>query len=40
MSFQGEKLGQGRDAAVKFLRENPKVSEAIEKEARKKISLG
>ncbi len=40
LSFQDEKLGQGRDAAIKFLKENPKIQEQIEKEARKKISLG
>jgi len=37
LSFQNEKLGQGRDAAIKFLKENPKVVDAIEKEVRKKI---
>ena len=39
LSFKEEKLGQGRDAAIKFLRENPKVQEEIEKEVRKKISV-
>ncbi|MFH0826490.1 MAG: recombinase RecA [Candidatus Omnitrophota bacterium] len=39
LSFKEEKLGQGRDAAIKFLRENPKVREEIEKEVRKKISI-
>jgi recombination protein RecA len=38
LSFQGEKLGQGRDAAVKLLREQPKIEDNIEKEARKKIA--
>lgn len=39
-NFQNEKLGQGRDAAIKLLREKPKLQEEIEKEARKKITLG
>ena len=37
LSFQGEKLGQGRDAAMKLLKEKPKVQDDIEKEIRKKI---
>ncbi len=40
LSFQNEKLGQGREAAIKLLKEKPKLQEDIEKEARKKISLG
>ena len=40
LSFQNEKLGQGRDAAVKSLKEKPKLQEEIEKEVRKKISVG
>ena len=39
LSFKGEKIGQGRDAAVKFLKEQPKVQDAIEKEVRSKLSL-
>ncbi|MCK9431910.1 MAG: recombinase RecA [Candidatus Omnitrophica bacterium] len=35
-SFEDKKLGQGRDAAIKFLKENPKLQEDIEKETRKK----
>lgn len=35
MSFKDEKLGQGRDAAVKALRENNKLREAIDLEVRK-----
>ena len=38
--FHEEKLGQGRDAAIKALKEKPKLQEEIEKEARKKISSG
>ena len=40
LSFGSEKLGQGRDAAVKTLREKPKLAEEIEKEVRKKMSQG
>jgi len=40
LSFQDEKLGQGREAAIKTLKEKPKLQEEIEKEVRKKISLG
>ncbi len=39
LSFKDEKLGQGRDAAIKFLKEKPKLQEEIEKEVRKKISM-
>ena len=39
LSFQNEKLGQGRDAAIKTLKEKPKLQEEIEKEIRKKISI-
>jgi len=39
LSYTDKKLGQGRDAAVKFLKENPKLQEEIEKETRKKFSL-
>jgi recombination protein RecA len=40
LSFQNEKLGQGRDAAIKALKEKPKLQEEIEKEVRKKVSVG
>ena len=40
LSFKEEKLGQGRDAAIKLLREKPKLQEEIEKEVRKKIISG
>ena len=39
LSFQNEKLGQGRDAAIKLLREKPKLAEYIEKEIRKSLAL-
>ncbi|MFA6216251.1 MAG: recombinase RecA [Candidatus Omnitrophota bacterium] len=40
LSFKEEKIGQGRDAAIKTLKEKPKLQEDIEKEIRKKITLG
>jgi recombination protein RecA len=39
LSFGDEKLGQGRDAAIKLLREKPKLIEDIEKAVRKKITV-
>ena len=39
LSFHDEKLGQGRDAAIKTLKEKPKLQEEIEKEVRKKVSI-
>ncbi len=39
LAFQSEKLGQGRDAAIKNLKEKPKILEELDKEVRKKISL-
>ena len=35
LSFRGEKIGQGRDAAIKHLKENPKVLDELDKEVRK-----
>jgi recombination protein RecA len=40
LSFQNEKLAQGRDAVIRALKEKPKLQEEIEKEVRKKISVG
>ncbi len=40
LSFKDEKLGQGRDAAIKNLKEKPKLQDEIEKEIRKKITTG
>jgi recombination protein RecA len=37
LSFGEEKLGQGRDAAIKALKEKPKLADDIEKEVRKKF---
>ncbi|RJO64456.1 MAG: recombinase RecA [Candidatus Omnitrophota bacterium] len=39
LSFKDEKIGQGRDAAIKTLKEKPKLQEEIEKEVRKKIAF-
>lgn len=39
LSFKEEKMGQGREAAIKLLKEKPKLQEEIEKEVRKKIIL-
>jgi len=40
ISFKEEKIGQGRDAAIKTLKEKPKLQDEIEKEVRKKINIG
>lgn len=40
LSYNNEKLGQGREAAITALRENPKLADEIEKEIRKKIVAG
>jgi len=39
LSWQNEKLGQGRDAAIKLLKEKPKLQDDLEKDVRKKITL-
>jgi len=39
LSFGSEKLGQGRDASIKTLKEKPKLQDELEKEIRKKIVL-
>ncbi len=38
LSFEGEKIGQGRESARTFLKENPKVFTRIEKQIRDKIT--
>jgi len=35
-SFNEERIGQGRDAAIEFLKENPEIAKKIEKEIREK----
>lgn len=39
LSFKEERMGQGREAAIKLLKEKPNLQEEIEKEVRKKIIL-
>jgi recombination protein RecA len=39
-SFQNEKIGQGRDAVIKMLKETPKLMHDLEKEIRSKVSIG
>jgi len=39
LSFGAEKIGQGRDAAIKLLKEKPKLQDDIEKEIKKRITL-
>ncbi|MCU0652154.1 MAG: recombinase RecA [Candidatus Omnitrophica bacterium] len=39
LSFGNEKIGQGRDAAIKLLKERPKLQDDLEKEIRKKIFI-
>lgn len=38
-SYNGEKIGQGRDKAVNFLKENPEIAEELEKKIREKHNL-
>lgn len=39
LSFKDEKIGQGREAAIKLLKEKPKLQDELEREIRKKITL-
>ncbi len=39
-SYNGEKIGQGKDNAANFLRENPKILNRLEKEVREKVKGG
>lgn len=38
LSFNNEKIGQGRDSAIAFLKENPKILEEIESQVREKMA--
>jgi recombination protein RecA len=38
-SFRDDRIGQGRDAVKKYLSENPKITQVIEEETRKKLGL-
>jgi len=40
VSYEGEKIGQGREAVKKYLKENPKVAKEIEKKIWQKIKEG
>ena len=37
LEFNGEKIGQGKDAARMYIKENPKISAEIEKSIRNSI---
>jgi len=39
-SYAGEKLGQGFEASIKYLKENPKIANKMETEVRKTMSTG
>ena len=39
-SFEKERLGQGRENAIKFLEENPEIADAINLKVRKVHNLG
>ena len=39
-AYNGERLGQGRENAKQFLRDNPATTQAIEDRLRKEMSLG
>jgi recombination protein RecA len=38
-AYQGEKIGQGRDNAREFLRENPDLSREIENKVRESLGI-
>jgi recombination protein RecA len=38
-SFRGERIGQGRENARNFLRENPELREALTRDLRKALGL-
>jgi len=38
LSFDGEKIGQGKESALTFLKENPKIATKIEKQIRDSIA--
>ncbi|MGK7944245.1 MAG: recombinase RecA [Microcystaceae cyanobacterium] len=39
-SYNGENISQGRDNAVKYLQDNPKIAETVENQVREKLELG
>ncbi|MNJ00255.1 recombinase A [compost metagenome] len=38
-SYEGERLGQGRENAKQFLKDNPKIAETIERKIRENSNL-
>ena len=38
LSFNNEKIGQGRDSAIAYLKENPKILDEIESQVREKMA--
>ena len=38
-AYNGERLGQGRENAKQFLRDNPEIAQAIEDRVRKELGL-
>jgi recombination protein RecA len=39
-TYEGDQLGQGKENARKFLRENPDVANEIEKRIKEKLGIG
>jgi recombination protein RecA len=39
-SYKGENISQGRDNAIKYMEENPKVAEEIQQQVRQKLEMG
>jgi recombination protein RecA len=39
-SYNGNKLGQGRDSVKQLIEDNPELSEELEKKIKEKISVG
>jgi recombination protein RecA len=39
-SYQGENISQGRDNAIKYMKENPKIALEVEKQVREKLDMG
>jgi recombination protein RecA len=38
-SFEGERIGQGRDATRQFLKEHPEITERIDVKIREKVGI-
>lgn len=39
-SYQGENISQGRDNAIKYMKDNPQVAVEVEKQVREKLAMG